>query len=336
MNNCFENIIGIKSICNQDVPSSGLYIEDIGITADECGLYINKEYTSGTKLIEDKISFSSKLIRTLINNHFASHINSKSVIEGHNLGIFQDSLNLKSGVASNYGGINITLNNERSYLKLYVNSISLQISTTQDVSVKVFDLISGETLDTIVVSCVANKVSTKYVNKEYTSNKRKLDVVFVYDTTGISSNTTNLSNEGCTSCNGYMYNSLYLNAASVYFPTSSVSIRSSLNTNTHTFGMNVNYSLQCATENWLCELTNLLALPILYKTGEEIMNYAVYYSNRQNSSTNVDYERNKERLQAYKDAFNTSIEATIKKINMPKGDICFKCSEPVYNAIILP
>ena len=83
-------------------------------------------------------------------------------------------------------------------------------------------------------------------------------------------------------------------------------------------------------------MSNLVALPILYKFGEEIMNYSIYYSNRQNSKTNIDYDRNKERLEMYKQAYNDSLGASIKKINLPTNDICFKCNETVKSLVILP
>lgn len=79
-----------------------------------------------------------------------------------------------------------------------------------------------------------------------------------------------------------------------------------------------------------------MSLPILYKAGELVMDYALLYSDRQNSDTNIDYERNKERKIAYKDSFNEALESTIKQINMPKGDICFKCNDFLVSKIILP
>ena len=94
--------------------------------------------------------------------------------------------------------------------------------------------------------------------------------------------------------------------------------------------------MQCSIENWLCQIANLMAMPILYKAGEEIMNYASYYSTRQTSNINIDAERNKERLLLYQKSFNDSLEATIKKINLPVNDICFKCNEAVKHIIALP
>lgn len=336
MENCFAEIIGYKGNCATVVPSSGLYIEDIGITSKECDFYINSEYRNGEELIADKIDFASNLVRKTIGNHFASYINTKSLIDSKLLGHYQDSLSLKSGALNTLGGISLTLNNSNSYYNVYVNSISLQISATQTVNVLVYNLITGELLDTIAVSCVANKISTSYVNKTYSSNKRKLDLIFVYDTEGLYSNTCQLDYGGCSYCNGYTYTNAYVSVQPVYMTESDAKIRSSLTSTTHTYGLSINYSIQCSIDNWLCEISNLMALPILYKTGIEILTYALYYSTRQNSSVNIDAERNKERLAMYQTAYSEALEATIKKINIPKYDSCFKCDEYLRSDIILP
>lgn len=336
MATCFDSLIGIKSKCTTSTGSSDFFIEDIGITADYCGQYINSEYSSGIEFIESKIALATQLVRKTIQNNFSEHIISKSVIDSQLLGHYQDSLQLKSGIASTLGGISLTLTNYQSYFNVFVNTISIQISTTQTIPVFVYDLISGTLLDTINIDAVANTITTKVVNKTYSSPKRKLDLIFVYDTEGIYSNTTSLRYDGCAKCSGYTYSNSYINSTPIYMTESDAKIRSSLTTTSHTFGLSVNYSVQCSVENWLCEMANLMALPILYKTGMEIMQYALYYSNRQNTGVNVHAERNQNALNFFTEKYNESLEMTIKKINIPKGDICFKCNEYVKSAVILP
>lgn len=334
--NCFDNLIAIKSTCNGVSGSSGLYIEDTGITTDECGSYINSEYSNGAEFIKDKIRFAADLVRKTIANHFDSEVISKNLLNASLLGHYQDSLQMKPGEVNTLGGIALTLNNQESYFNVFVNAISIQVDVTQDIPVFVYDLISGLLLDTITISAVANQVVTKYVNKTYSSPKRKLDLIFVYDTEGINSNNTLLSNTGCNTCNGFKYSNYYISSQAVYLNESSTKIRSSLTTTTHTFGLSINYSIQCSIENWLCEIANLMALPILYKTAYEIMNYAYLYSNRNNSSVNIDAERNEKRMQAYQTAYSESLLSTIQKINLPKNDQCFKCNEVVRSLVILP
>lgn len=335
---CFDNLISIKTACEGTLPtpSSGLYIEDLGITCKEADFYINNDYASGQALIIDKIKFATTLVRNHIANNFAQYIDSKSLVDSDVLGKPQDSLQLKSGIVGTLGGISLKLHNNQSYFNVFVSSISLQISTTQDVPVLVYDLISGQLLDTFTVPCEANVITQYIVNKTYGSYKRKLDLIFVYDTEDISSNTTILETNGCAYCNGYVYDNYYIAAAPVYLSESAAKIRSSLTTTNHTFGLSVTYSVQCALDKWLCELSNLMAMPILWQTGIQIMEYATKYSKRQTSSVNIDAEQNQKRLDAYQVGYAKSINSTIQKMVIPKRDSCFYCEDVVKFRIVLP
>ncbi len=335
--NCFDNIIGIKSACtgSSPVPTSGLYIEDFGITCEQADSYINEEYESGQELIEDKIEFAIKLVKQHISNNFSSSIISKSLVTSESLGKPGENLILKSGISGTLGGISLLLNNYQSYYTVFVSSISLQISTTQDVPVMVYDLISGELLDTFTVSCEANKISSTFVNKTYGSYKKKLDLIFVYDTEGISSNTTTLD-YGCGSCTGYVYDNYYVQATAISLGESATKIRSSLTTTSHTFGLSIVYSVQCSLDNWMCEIQNLMVLPIGYQVAIEVMKYAVLYSNRQTSNINIDAERNQKRWDDYEKLFNKSMKATLGNISIPKKDSCFVCNGPIKSATQLP
>lgn len=342
MPTCFDNIIGIKSTCTTTTGSSAFFIEDVGITADGCSQYINSEYANGAEFINDKIRFATDLVRKTISNHFSDYINTKSLIESDSLGYYQDSLQLKSGSLNTLGGISLQLINYSSFFNIFINSISIQVDVTQTISVFVYDLISGQLIDTIYIDAIANQVVSKTINKTYSSSKQKLDLIFVYDTNGINSNTTSIYGHGylnnmiCPSCSGYQYKNYYILTSGITIDSSSTKIRSSLTTASHTYGLSVNYSIQCSIENWLCQIANLMAMPILYKTAMEIMTYAIYYSTRSTSMVTNDADTNKQALAFYTNAYNEALENTIKKINLPTNDPCFKCNNYIKSAIILP
>lgn len=333
MSNCISEILGIRSACTNQVSTSTLFIEDIGITPDDCDSYIDSTYKNGAELIKDKIQFAAKIISGTIRNEFSSKIITKSFIDSKQVGQYQDSLQLMTGNVG-LGGVSTTLKNTTSYLDMFVHSVSLQLNYQGNVDVFVYDLISGELLDTIKVNCQTNRISTTVVNKSYSSYKRKLDLIFVYDTTGKQSNYT-LIHQGCGHCNGYVYNDGYVNAQPVYLDSNATKVRSSLKGNSHSFGISINYSVHCSIDKWLCEVSNFMGLPLLYKTGELIMDYALS-SKRFNSETNVDAERNEKRRLAWIAAYNESLAATIQKIQIPKKDPCFICNTPVKNLIITP
>jgi hypothetical protein len=335
MSECFKDIIGIRSACADSVSSSGMFIEDIGITVSECDSYINSGFRNGLELIKAKMDFAIRTIRATIANEFSTKINTSSLIDSKTLGSYQDSLQMKPGISGSLGGLALKLNNSDSYYNVFVNSIALQVDFTGNVNILVYDLISGKQIDSILIACQSNEVSEKVVNKIYSSYKRKMDLIFVYDTTGVNSNNT-IIYDGCGHCSGYRYNNYYISAAPVYLDSSAAKIRSSLIGSNHTFGLSINYSIQCSLDNWICEIANLMAMPILYKTGELIMDYAVNISDRVNSDTNVDAERNERRMIAYADAYSKNLAASLKKIRIPKNDRCFTCNEYSVSKVILP
>jgi hypothetical protein len=333
---CFDEVIGIKSGCEITPSSSGLYIEDIAITCKEADDYINAEYETGQALIEDKISFAGKVIGKSVKNYFQSQINTRQFLDSKILGTNQDNLVLMNAVSGNYGGLSLALANQSSYLDVFINELSLQVNYTGSIDVKVYNLVTGALLDTISVDCIAGEISTKVVNKSYASNRKKLDLIFVYDVDSIQSYKTTLDYSGCGSCSGFTYGNSFITSTPIIIDAGSSKIRSNIVSQTHTYGLSINYSVQCNFDGWLCNISNLLSLALLYKAGEEIMNYAVLSSDRNNSNANIDYERNTERRDYFKTLYTEQMNTALKGLILPKNDICFSCNQVMRSTIILP
>jgi len=336
MNDCFKNIISYKGACETTVPFGGFYTDDVGISLKECDDYACGQYQTGKQLLEAKIQFATDYVRRTILNHFSPNFVAASLIESKRLGQFQDNLAMIAGSAGTLGGIHVELDNETSHYNLYVQDISLQLDYTGDVTVKVYDLIQNKELDSFVVACVANEISQKYINKTYSSDRKKLDLIFVYDTGVGSSNTTTLQYSGCGSCSGYKYWNPYLNAWGITIPSSDTKVKGNVDIQSHTSGMSINYSVNCNTENWLCSMAQWTVLPILYKAAAEVMFFSVNITDRQNSKTDIDRERNRERMDNYLNEFNVQLQNAVSKIKPPKGDPCIICNSTMKTAIVLP
>ena len=334
--NCFDNIIGIKTGCSIIEGSSALYIENLGITCQEADSYINDDYENGQALIEDKIAFATTTVKKTITNNFSGAINTRQFLKSETLGHYQDNLQLQSLSAGNYGGINWSLNNTSSYLDGFFNSISLQVDHTGDIDVFVYNLITGKLIDTITIPCIAGEISTKIINKTYSSDRERLDLIFVYDTSAIQSYKCTYDYAGCGSCSGFRYSNYYVSSTPILIDQGVQKIRSNITSQSHTYGLSLNYTVQCNFESWLCNVSNLLAMPILYLAGEEIMNYAILSSNRNNSDSNIDYERNEKRRDFFSQKHLENMGATMNNLVLPKNDTCFICNEPVRSRVILP
>lgn len=333
---CFDNIISVKGGCNDVTPLSGYYINNL-VSLDELNSFVGKEYADGEALAVDKITFATQQITGIVYNHFASKFRANSLLDGMRVGFPSDNLQVKAGSAATYEGINLELCNTSSFLDVHISTISLQVDVTANVSVYVYNLITGLLLDTIVVPAVAGKIVTANVGKTYSADRRKLNLIFVYDTSAINSYNTTINNtNGCASCGGNTYSNSYMTYRGVSIPSASQKIKSNLVSQSDTAGLSVVYSVSCNHSEWLCTFNNLIALPILYKAGAEIMEYARLQSKRTNSNITIDLEKLKERNDIYELKFRELLDGILQNLKLPSDNRCFECNPRSRHTVILP
>lgn len=335
---CFDNIVTVNGTCNDEVSESGITLLDVGISIAELNDYITSDYASGADLGVSKIKFARKLIVNEIYKHFQDKFIARSVINSQVVGYQQDNMIPVAGITDTLKGLEIRSCNEDSYTSLYISSISLFTNYTGDIDVYVYDLKQNKLLDTITVTTEAGKISKKFINKSYDSGRLNMDLIFVYNSTGINSYKTYPKHNGCRDCNtdGTSFLNKYIKAGGVNILDSADKIKSNLVYQDDTAGMSITYSINCDYENWLCTIKHLIALPLAYKAAELIMEYALHSSDRVNSRKILDTETIEVRRQHYATKYYESKNSIIKNITLPTDSKCFKCRQPIRTATILP
>lgn len=334
---CFTDYIGIKGACTETTPSSGYYINDIGLNLSEVANYISKEDESAEEFINDKIDFAIKLVKQNIFTNLQNKIKSKTILEGATIGEVQDDMVVVAAEANTYKGISVELNNPNSFVGFYVNQISLFVNYTGDVSVKVYDMMQNKLIETITVACTANQISTVDISKFYTNNRKKQQLAFVYESTGTPSYQTNITGtKPCVGCGvKWEYRNSYINARGITIGTSENIVMGNTLSTGETGGMQLHYSLQCDYEMWFCSIKNLMAIPILYKAGEEIINAGINNYQRVNNK-NIHLDLLKERRTEYEAKYNESFKNLLDNMNIPIDSDCFYCNKNLINKIVLP
>lgn len=336
---CFEDIIGLKGTCDTPVSNSGLWINDVGVSLEELDLIVSKEYSNAQDFFEQKRDFAIKQIIATIHTHFADKYKANSTLRSGRIGFTKENKPAIAGSAGKYKGIELELCNQDSFVDVFISSISLQVNTAGAVNVLVYDLFQGKLLDTIAITAVSGEVVTVYPNKTYKSNRKELDLAFVYDSTGISSVETKITRTGCNSCGdgSSMVNlNQYLSTRSVLIDAADPKTNENLEAVGDTGGLSIMYTLQCNHEDWLCTVSNSIALPILYKTAAEIMEFAVHASKRLNTSTTLDVEKLTERRDLYETRYKDTMENLIQNIKLPQDEKCFECRQKSKHVVILP
>lgn len=335
---CFDDIIGLRGSCDTPTSNSGLWIDDIGIDLEELDSIINKGASDSVSFFEGKRDFAIKQIIALIHTHFSDKYKSNTVLDSKRIGFAKENQEAAAAAAT-LKGIEIELCNQDSFVDIFVSSISLQANTNGAVNVLVYDLFQNKLLDTIAITAVSGQVVTVYPNKTYKSNRKELDLIFVYDATNFSSVKTTITKGGCTSCGdgGSMTKlSSYLSARSISVLSADAKIESNLTAGTDTGGLSIVYSIQCNYDDWLCTISNAIALPILFKTGYEIMDYAYHNSKRLNSTTTIDWENLVRRRDEYNTRYQDAINTLLTNIKLPSDEKCFECRQKSKNVVILP
>lgn len=333
---CFENIINIRGLCENEDSKSGLYANDIDINRDFLEAIITRQFSGPLDFHERKLAFAIKQVVDQVLTFMQPNFRTNTLLESFRIGQHQDNLSIVAGDANFLKGINVDLWNCNSYLDFFLQEISLQLTVTGNVDVKIYDLIQGKLLNTITVACVANEMVKAYPQLTIKSDRQKLNLFIGYDSTGISSNTTTLrSSAGCTSCNTSAINNPYEHIAAVKIDTGASKVKNNLRAMSETGGLSIVHSLSCNHESWLCSFSKIIAMPILYRYGIEVMEFALNVSpnDRINTTLNINTDEIKSRRDTYQRWYNESFADKIQNIKTPSDKECFTCRENVRHAI---
>lgn len=334
---CLDDIVGVKG-CGES--PTGVYVQQLpGITISDFDKAISVEHKAALPALQDKVKFAAKYVSETIRAQLANKYTLKSFIENNVLGYYYDD---KQTVAAETGyltGYQIRIDST-PYLKFYISNLSLFANTTGNVNVLIYDLIQGKLLDTITVAAVAGQIVTVSVEKEYFTNKQRLNLFIGYNSTFDSYKTSYYqnqtgwgANEWCTCQFGSSATSfMYIKTGKI--ANASTKIQSNVETLTYGAGLSLSYSLQCSFDEYLCNAKNQIAFPVLYKAGAEIMKEMRY--SRRLSGVVTNFQGEYGELEAAYDAeYNKLMGDLMKNMIMPEST-CFSCNKQTRSVVNLP
>ena len=116
--------------------------------------------------------------------------------------------------------------------------------------------------------------------------------------------------------------------------TSAQKIRNNVESNTYGAGLSFDYSLQCDFTQVLCNARNLMALPVLYKSGELIMK-ELMHSRRLTGVVTAYKPDHKELMAEYQSEYTRHFENVLLNMKLPNS-ACFSCTPQVKTQTRLP
>jgi len=335
---CFDNIIALKELCTETEPTSGIYLNDVGITKAFIESVITSDYgtpsvSEVTDFVTSKTNQAIRIIKNAIHGRFGNKINSSTLISDHRLGYTQDNMVAVAG--GSWKGIQLSLNNSTNHVNASISSLSLQVNFSGNVDILIYDLFQDKLLYTLPVTAVSGEIVTIYPHKVIESYGRPLNLFIGYDATGITSVQTYIRDGQC--CGISSCTTSYMTAKGVT-NSSGTFTNENMSQINHTAGLSVTYSLNCDSFSWMCDYAQVLALPIAYKTASEMYLHAIQNGLNQRSSnnTNLNVDQLKETQGFYELQFREQLDSVLQNMNLPKESVCFQCKTPARTAVVLP
>jgi len=332
MESCFDNIVSLRDYCTPETPVSNIYLDDIGLGKQTIEDIITGNFDTVKQLVNATIAMSVKEITTEVYGFFSGQVKSHTAIESGIVGVPSDSYTILSG--GDYRGIKISLSNSANYMNFQLSAVSLFLDHSGSVDVLVYDLDQNKLLDTIPVTAIAGQIVEVYPAKLYGSYLRPLSLWIGYNAATIDSYKTLTRSSVC--CGSYGKTTNYLKAHGAVITGDF--IQSNIDSINDTAGVGIRYALWCDAYSWMCTYSQLLALPIAYKTSAEIYRRGLMVSpsTRSNNSTTVPYDLMQKNFDWHESKYRESMDRILKNIHLPVNSVCFNCKSPVQHKIILP
>lgn len=332
MANCFSNVIGIKENCTNGVTYK-LFINQLGINLTLLDQYAGTNYNSGLDLFNEKLEFAGEAMASEMLTSLSKRIKGNTILSNVSVGYFPDPIQTVSAIgAGTWVGVRIKQDTP-SFIALALKDIKLNVIATGTIPLKIFNYQTKLLIADVNVT--ANDWSA--LNEVITSLGRDIDIVLGYESIVAAKRT--LINR--SSCNGncppsFVSCGTCTDAVGVKFALNGADLGAVVNLG-HTSGVELNYNVTCNYLSWLCSLSQVTALPLLYKVAAEITEYAIHFAPNERVNNAVEFRDNlKSQYDFFTQKYNEALENVLQNMRLPQGDDCFVCKENVRYTVQLP
>ena len=328
---CFKDLVGVKGLCGTElsVSTSNLWLNNLtgwpGLVIADAA--INEDTASGFDLIKQCLETAQNEIMVHFRNHLESTYKLKSIVQNGTAGTYADRKQLMPPIIANLKGIKLEIKN-RPYFKFDLSGISLNVEFSGVVNIVVYDLITGNLLDTFPITAVSGQMVRIQPNKEYSNNGQPLALFIGYENQVDSLKTTIK-----TSCCGQSKpGESYFSSASIAI--SAQKIKENIKSSNDTGGLSLSYSIDCTIEPFVCNSARKFDWALVHKWGANVMAEAVR-SRRLHTLINLDKADNQALFTDYQTEYERTMSAILGNLSVP-DDWCFKCNPSVRKVLQIP
>jgi len=325
---CLEQLVGL----NECTTEFGYALNQLGLSPKQLDELLDDSYPNVEDMVDAMKNIAAKRLIADVTSGIPGSIKVNSMIENGSAGIFDDDKKTKTG--GDFRGIRMQVRNSSEFVNLVINSVSLFLNHSGAITVRIIDLTSGQNVGTVELTAVAGEIVKVPCEISLPSSRQNIRLAVVYDATGITSYNTTIFNNGCSNCGGgSQFTSAYFSITGI--TATSPFLYQNTQVAQHTGGLSIEYSLQCATELWLCSARSLLGLPMLYATAVSIYEYAIFNTSQFSDQKTINFERNQQRYAIAQTEYQDKLQKVINSIQYPQGR-CFVCDGRVSIISRLP
>lgn len=328
MLNCLDNLVGVDKRCSAQESLSGLYLNgENGLSSVSLKLAsatMGSDSTGPIQFAEKMLSLAQDEIRMRFRSHLQPYMKLTSVLENQTAGVYPDKR--ETVAVTKQGGWRVRVRSG-DYLKFDLHSITLFWNTTATVSVRVYNLLTGNLLDTFTVNAVANVPSETIVSKSYSGDNILLGIF-----TSGSGAPFRVNHGGCTTC---PHKTTYVNLSMNEVATGIAPMDSSLTGMNHAYGMLLNYSVACDVEPFICNMS--ASLPWALREAAAAQLFTAIMGNMERWNTYVTLQQDKAKFwyEYHQGRFDMMMQDILRNMAIPEC-ACFTCNSFVRKVIQVP
>jgi len=328
---CFNDLIGVKELCNSNSPKSSIYLDDVGISLNDIEAFITSQYSTASDYFESRKNHAVREMTQQIYSYFQGNYLATSLVDSHRLGIYSGVQSILTG--STYKGIQLNFNQSDTFFKVGISQVDILLAENATIDLEIWDLLENKLLLTQSVSCVANQTSKVYLHQSYKSQKKPLNIFIGYDATNIDHYSFPIKNGLCCgklSCTNNYLSSYGVQVVGDFYDDNVKAIN-------NTGGISVIYDITCDHMSWMCSHAESLALPLAYKIGEVMITDALYNTSGERSTNHhtINIDQLKERHTFYVQKYVDIMQNWLSNMQLPNNR-CFQCNTPTRHKIMLP
>lgn len=328
---CWEDLIGLRGVCNEITPKAGLWADDIGLTKQLLADFLTKDFKDEEDLWLAKQRIAIRQITDRINSVLSPKFRGKTLLDDRRLGFRQDAA--AAAVAGPWRGWEIDMDPETSHLVLTVSSVTLHLATAGTYEVRLTDLLTGEVLGTDNVDSDGVAPATIYPHWQVRDSiSRKLMLAYAPGS-ALAYTTSEDSGGGCGSCRR---GGRALHRFVTIYGKSFIGLTTAAQTGGG--GLSAQISLGCDHQRWLCAHGVAIALPLLYRIAAEVYTHGIMAASL--SRFNPGLYGGVEAMTQTRDALSAQssnlLNEMMQNMVLPNDSTCFHCDRPTIILTELP